>query len=122
MSRPVVTVGKHKVTLVRPASFSACYDLLVAANTSRPRALAAALGMCWQGLGRPKARFETTLNVLAYGGQVMDELVGRGVSVEELFAAGAVAYNLAAAATVTEPEIAEVEGNSAAPEDDSTSR
>jgi hypothetical protein len=46
------------------------------------RAGFAALGMCWRGIGRPKgARFRG--RILAYGGDVLDELLASGANLAD---------------------------------------
>lgn len=107
------TVGGVEVALAAPASMAARYDVLLAAEKNRQRAMAAALGLCWQrGEGRPKARYG--YDVMAYGGAVIDELAARGVKLRDVLHAGAVALELCADGLFSEEEVADAVGNSGA--------
>lgn len=126
-----VALGDATVTLQPPASFSACYDVLASSGTNALRAMAAALGMCWRrpaprpasedgakrpSIAPPRARYEASYSPLAYGGEVIDDLVKRGFTMPQIQAAALAAYQLVAAATVNKSEVEDVEGNSGAPE------
>ena len=116
-----VNLGGAEVRLGLPKSYSVCFDVVVAAGQNTLRAFCAALGLCWQGKGRPRARYDASgYNALAYGGQVLDELVARGLTPGEVHAAGAIAFNLMAEQIITEDEVADAEGNSEAPEPSTT--
>jgi hypothetical protein len=94
------TVGEHEITLGVPASYAVRLDIIHAQNSNRLRATAAALGACWRGPGRPSARYELCdYNPLLFGGQVLDELQGRGVELRTVFEVGTHALDMLAAAT-----------------------
>jgi len=46
---------------------------------------------------------------MAYGGQVLDELVGRGVEWDEVYHAGMVCLSMVVEAHIGEPEVSEAE-------------
>jgi len=91
-----VTFGGEEIRLVVPAAISLRQDLYLAAADNTRRASAAALGACWRGKGgRPRANLKRAkFDVLAYGGLVIDELVGRGHTLVEILEAGGVAWAL----------------------------
>ena len=116
MATPTIApLGNGQVPLRPPQSLAQCYDLLIAAQTSPLRANAAALGLCWVGPGRPKAKFEATYSALAYGGQVLDELLARGLTAAEVTTAGVIAYGLVCGQVVGEQEVKADEDFSEAP-------
>lgn len=122
MSVITTTLGGEKITLARPRSYAARYDVLVASGQNQSRALVAALGLCWVGPTRPRARYERTHNPLTYGGEVLDELVERGLRRGDILAAAVQAWPLATEGLADAEAVKEVEGKSEAPEGDSTSR
>ena len=106
-------IGDLDVTLAAPASMAARYDVLLGSERNRQRAMAAALGLCWQrGDGRPKARY--AYDIMAYGGAVIDELGARGVKLRDVLSAGGVALELCAEGLFSESEVEEAVGNSGA--------
>lgn len=110
MSEPVkVQLGKLEVELEMPASYSIRYEVFLASAQSQVRAWAAALGLCWKGKSGLRARYEHSYNPLVYGGQVMDELVARGMAPAEVAAAGVIAHNLLSREFMPEKEVAEAE-------------
>lgn len=106
-----VKVGTREIGLVLPKSLSVRFDVAAYYQTNSTRALAAALALCWGGMGRPKAKYESSYNVGQYGGEVFDELVGRGVSPAEIAAAGSWAYVLIARSLPQAGEVDRAEGN-----------
>ena len=116
-----VTIGGQEVTLALPKSYAIRYEVFLASAGNQLRAWACALGLCWQGPTRPKARYEQTFSPLAYGGMVLDELVARGIPASEIAAAGVVAHNLLSSEFLpTEPEVKAVEGFTGPPEPSTT--
>lgn len=113
-----VPVGEHTVPLITPASYTVRYEVWTSGVYSEVRAACAALGLCWGDRATaPKARYEATYSVYIYGGQVLDELVARGIPAREVLAAGGVAYRqICSEWAPTEQEIAAAEDFSAAPE------
>lgn len=106
-----VRVGQREVILTLPKSMSVRYDVAAYYNTNSTRALAAALGLCWGVIGRPKAKYEDTFNVGVYGGAVFDELLSKGVSAQEIALAGSWAYVLIARSLPQAQEVDKAEGN-----------
>lgn len=95
---PTVTLGTSTIQLRRPASATQRYEIWLASVVSPDRAFAAALGSCLpaQGKGAPLElvhRYEMTYSPLAYGGQVLDELLDKGLSRAEIRTAGIIAHN-----------------------------
>lgn len=106
-----VKVGSREVVLTLPKSMSVRYDVAAYYNVNSTRALAAALGLCWGALGKPKAKYEDSYSVGAYGGAVFDELLARGVSAQEIALAGSWAYVLIARSLPQAKEVDRAEGN-----------
>lgn len=79
-----VTIGGHKIRLEAPKDFMVCREIVRASGDNYERAICAALGVCWNGKGTPKTRYKTDYNALRYGGDVYNELVGRGVHPREI--------------------------------------
>lgn len=107
-----VTVGNREVTLVLPKSLSVRYEIAGFYSTNANRARAAALGLCWGGLGRPKARYESSYSLGQYGGEVLDELLQRGIDPIELRTAGTWAIATIFASFPRPDEVDRAEGNS----------
>ncbi len=104
-------VGPHQITLTLPASVSIKWDIVRAAANNSDRAFAAALAACWDGPGRPKAKYAAfSYNPLPFGGAVMDELAARGVPVVDIVNVGAVAWKLICDAMVPADEVEEQAG------------
>jgi len=110
---PTARLGEITIPLAAPASMASRYDVLAAAGTNLSRAACAALAMAWQGPGKPKTR--KSHDILDYGGRVMDELCERGHAPILVMAAGISAYHVVTAGLITDSEVDEVEGNSEAP-------
>ena len=116
-----VTLGGIDIEIGPPASYTVRAEIWKAATKNMDRAFAAALGACWRSKGRPKAKYDAHgYNPLAYGGAVLDELVGRGLDPAEVFAAGGVAYLHCARGFIREKEVKDRVGFSKAPEPAST--
>lgn len=96
-----VFLGGEEIKLVAPKSQMACAEIYDAIVTNQPRAFAAALGVCWQGEGRPRARYGADL--YSYAAAVYDELAER-YSSDELRTAGAIAWSLVASARRVVPK------------------
>lgn len=112
----VVHLAGKPVRLAIPPSYSLAQDIVLAAATNPLRAFAAALGACWTGPGRPKATYQGCgYSAHAFGGQVRDELVGRGVPSNDITAAGSEAFTLLAEVIIPADEVDQAEGNSEAP-------
>ena len=107
-----VKVGQREVTISLPKSLSVRFDVAAFYPSNPTRACAAALGLCWGGLGRPKAKYESTYSIGAYGGEVFDELVQRGVSPAEIVAAGSTAFVAICRSLPKADEVDKAEGNS----------
>lgn len=91
----MVTIGKRQGKLVLPPSFSLREDLAFAGIENPRRAFAAALGVCWKGSPRIHLHIsDSNWNVLEYGGKVIDYLLEKGVSREQIRDAGGAAYIL----------------------------
>lgn len=86
-------LGGVPVTLELPGSIAARWDVVIASH--RPgcenRAYAAALGLCWPYLSRKRPY---TGDVIAYGGSVIDFVVGGGADFLEMVSIAVEAYNL----------------------------
>lgn len=106
-----VKVGQREVTIALPKSLSVRYDVASFYSSNPTRACAAALGLCWGGLGRPKAKYESSYSVGQYGGEVLDELLSRGVPLHEIVAAGSVAFITICRSLPQAGEVDKAEGN-----------
>lgn len=99
MAETTVTLGAHTVPLRRPTSIAARRDVQIAVSKNPIRALCAALGLAWGG--KPlRARY--AYDPLAYGGEVLDELVGLGIPESDVYAAASRAFELMADAPTEE--------------------
>ena len=106
------TIQGKAIRLQLPRSFAQRNEIAAAGVTNLHRACVAALGVCWQGAGRPKVRYESSYSPLIYGGAVTDELCSdRGIPWAEVFSAGVVAYTLIAESLPREDEVSRLEGN-----------
>lgn len=109
---PRVRVGEHEIELVIPESLGQCAELVQATAYNETRGAAACLAACWRGMGRPKASLrDNRYDVLVFGQRVLDELLGRGVSLRQVLAAGQEAFGLVYDAVPKEPDVEEAEGN-----------
>lgn len=74
-----VTIGGTEIPIKLPELESVRMDLATELTATRNghRVWAAVLGLCWAGPRAPKASYaRARFDVLVYGGQVWDELVG----------------------------------------------
>jgi hypothetical protein len=108
------TMAGVEVVFRAPLSDCVVNDVLEVAAKSKQRAAGAALGVCWRGKRRPKARLEPDYSMARYGGAVWDELRGRGLSRVEVMTAGAEVYVMLSELdrVPSESEVKEAEGNS----------
>lgn len=117
----VVIVGAHTVTLRPPKGQAIAWDILSYRGINGVRAACAALGACWRGEGRPKASYTACgFSPGAYGGQVMEELLERGVKFGAMVQAGEKAVAVLTSSIVTADEVDEAEGFTGADEEEST--
>lgn len=90
-----VQIGGDTVRLAPPVSPTVRYELLRALRSNPLRGNAAVLGACWRGPGAPKVKYSACqYNPVIYGQQVLDELLGRGVTMQAIVSAAAVAAAL----------------------------
>lgn len=86
-------LGGVPVNLEIPGSIAARWDVVLASQ--RPgcenRAFAAALGLCWPYLSRKRPY---TGDAIAYGGSIIDFVVGGGADFMEMTSIAVEAYNL----------------------------
>lgn len=114
-------IGEHTVSLRPPASLAVRWEILAAAHTSGIRASAAALAACWDGPGRPSARYSAhAYSVPLFGGAVLEELLTRGVSFVQITEAGAAALGVLADGLVTADEVSDAEDFSVPDGEEST--
>ena len=95
---PFVTLGGVQMPIRLPAPFALRLDLFHAAGRNSRRGCVAALGLSWGGdepLRTTIRRFGDD-DLLAYGGAVTDELIGRGYSWSEIRDAGTTVWALIA--------------------------
>lgn len=111
----IVHIGGRDVVLTVPKSYALRTEVWLAANENHIRGSMAALAMCWKGPGRPRTQYSRAgYNPLVFGAQVMDEMIDRGLTLQELMPAGAAAIQLVVGGLVTDEEVKEAEGNSEA--------
>ncbi len=115
MAQIKVKLGDQELTLSPPASPTVQQEIINLTLASQPRAVGAALGVCW---GANKNRPEVNLQLCGYdvgrfGGRVFDELVGReGVTRGEVMRAGQAAIDLIVSDYVGREEVEAELGNS----------
>jgi hypothetical protein len=111
-----VTIGGNTWAPKLPRSFTLRQDLIIAIGNNPRRAAAAALGLCWAGPNAPGAQYNrANWDALQYGGQVMDELVERGIDWGEVYAAGMVCLSKLVDIHVSEAEVKDAENFTDAP-------
>lgn len=115
MPDTIAPLGSERIPLRPPKSLASCYDIVLSAQTNPQRAFAASLGMCWVGPGKPRAKYERSFSPLQYGGEVLDELLSRGISIGDIQTAGILAFGLVSKAIVPAEAVSETEGFSVAP-------
>lgn len=106
-----VKVGAREVVITLPKSLSVRFDVAAFYSQNATRACAAALGLCWGGMGRPKSKYESSYNVGTFGGEVFDELVQRGVSPAEIAQAGTWCFVAICRSLPRADEVDKAEGN-----------
>jgi hypothetical protein len=91
MSMPSLVIGSNTLQLRLPRSAVARLELADAARAAdgnvRVRLGAAAIGLCWPP-GRDQLRARYGGDIAAFGGQVGDELIERGVMREQIVEVG----------------------------------
>ena len=115
-----IKLGKFTAQLRKPASFMSAREVTVAVGASALRGLGAALGVCWAGKALKASLSACKYDMLAYGGAVVDELVGLGVPEADIYAAGSKALDLVVASLPREEEVATAEGFTVGPTEPST--
>lgn len=111
--RATVKLGGEDVTLERPDDVMLRMEIWELGGASMGRARAAALGICWRGLSRPEASLrQCRYDLGLYAGQVLAELVKRGIPKLQILKAGAVAYGLVVRDLLTADDIEAAKGNS----------
>ena len=115
-----VKIGKSLVLLRKPASFMSAREVTVAVGSNALRGLGAALGVCWASKPLKASLAACKYDMLAYGGAVVDELVGLGVPESDIYAAGSKAIDLVVASLPREEEVATAEGFTEGPTGPST--
>lgn len=106
-----VTLKGVEVPLKPPGSLALAYDVAGASGKNPLRAMYAALGACWAGKQRLRAKFTDTYVALEFGGQVFDELVKWGATPAEVQEAGGVALALLCEGLPDVEEVDAAEGN-----------
>ncbi|MCB9681836.1 MAG: hypothetical protein H6733_10215 [Alphaproteobacteria bacterium] len=107
---PVVTLGGRPVVLTPPRSMALRYTVVAPMSDNRMLGVAACLGLCWMGNGHPRTNLkECKYDAYLYGARVIDELTDRGMSIEEILAAGDTAFALVADGLVAATEVEETE-------------
>ncbi len=85
--------GEHQIRLSPPASAAQRFSIAQLADSNQVYALCAALGACWRGPGRPKAKIGTyKYDFAKYGQAVFDELDARGCTPEHWVDAASAAF------------------------------
>lgn len=108
-----VELGAQQVTLQRPEDLLERMEIWEVAATSRMRGRGAALGRCWTGLRRPRARLEEHAgDMSAYGAAVIRELLEQGVPRIQLLHAGNAALGLCVRGLFTVEDLERATGNS----------
>lgn len=112
----MVKLGKFAVELQRPTSFMLAREVTIATGQSALRGLGAALGVCWSGKPLRASLAGCKYDMLAYGGAVVDELVGLKVPEADIYTAGKEALDLIVASLPREEAVATTEGFTETPE------
>ena len=106
-----VKVGNREVVITLPKSLSVRFDVVAFYAKNPQRACAAALALCWGGLGRPKSKYESSYSIGQFGGEVFDELQERGATPAEIITAGTWAYVAICRSLPRAEEVDRAEGN-----------
>lgn len=115
-----VKLGKHLVELKKPTSFMLSREVTVACGINALRGLGAALGTCWSGKPLKATLASCKYDTLAYGGAVVDELIGLGIPEADVYEAAGKALDLIVASMPREEAVASAEGFTAAAQEPST--
>lgn len=114
-----ISIEGHEHALPTCTSYAIALGLMDAVDKHGIVGGAAALGWAWQASGwpgRPKARKRGTWE--QFGSEVLDELLGRGVPIEDVSEGGLAVYTQVLAPFIgtmpTRAEVAAAEGNSEA--------
>ena len=114
----LVTVHGQTMELDPPRRLVERYDLAAASaehgrveQTSR-RVVAAALGLCWEGGGRKAGWPVYRGDVLQFGGDVLEYLIGAGAPMSEIIAAGSVATRMIIESMPAPEHLERARGNS----------
>lgn len=92
--------------LSAPDDFAAMTDVVHLGPFNAKRAFAAALAITWRGKRRPKVSLRScNYDIGRFGGEVFDELINRGSSIEEITEAGALAYSFLSQQVVKRQEV-----------------
>jgi hypothetical protein len=101
-------IGQHSITLVPPRSMAIRWEVFSLGAHSSLRASAAALALCWTGPGKPKATLERhQWSVGRWAGAVLDELLARGVALDQIASVGALAFTVLSNGLMSEDEVVE---------------
>ena len=116
----VVYVAGQTMELEVPPRICVRHDLSIASGESRKgqtgvRVCAAALLMCWPGLASKKDAPRYRGDVIDFGGDALDYLLGVGATLADIVAAGNVALEMVISSLVTARQVEEARGNSGAP-------
>ena len=92
--RQTITLGGRDIPLRVPPSPSMRLDVFFAAAKSLDRAAVAALGVSWGDReSQPRVTYaRAKYDALAYGGAVLDELIGRGLTYRDIMRAAGEAF------------------------------
>lgn len=110
--------GQLKVKFVVPGSLATRYEVAHAATKSDVRAFCAALGLCSAAI---RNHVKPGHDLMQFGGQVLEWLLGEGVSFAEVYRAGNWAWLHVSKGLVGEREVKAAEGFSDPKPEGSTS-
>lgn len=103
-----------KLKLKVPGQMSVRYQILELAQGSPLICCAAALGVCWKSPKAPRVRWKTG-NAAEYGAKVLDHLMERGMSIDQISEEGSRACGMIADSLPSGEDEQEALGNSEAP-------
>lgn len=110
-----VTVQGKTWTPTPPSDIAITYDLVALGATNATRAFAGALVVTWRGPNRPKINYrECAYDAGLFGGRCLAELLKRGLTFDEILAAGGIAWTALVAAIPKPEEVKAAEGFSEA--------
>lgn len=111
-----VTLKDLSFSLQRPLSLAAAFDVAVALPKNQQRAMYAALGLCWGGPKPLRSKYSASYNVLEYGGNVCDELLAYGATMDQISTAAAAALTVLVEALPSESGVQAAEAFTEGPE------